>query len=157
MKFAIVIGCLALVACGERYQYVERNGASLRIDSAGHVSVLKVTNGATEWVALPTKEEAAIASEKRRAHCVESTLPSDEAGLVVFTANNESGGLTVTNKGNWCVREIRFQDGLVAQPSDGQACPGRTTEFMFADARYPNRNTLTTQAVVGTPGDCATF
>lgn len=171
MKFAIAIGCLVLVACGPKYQYVQRDGATLRIDDKGHVAVLRVQSGTSEWVAIKTAQEIKADTEKERARCAERTLPP-EAQQAVSLSNGDNGWLQVSNGSAWCVREIRFKDGSVARPRDTSTpeergnwlmrpithtCPGTKLEFEFDAATGKTTDgTVYVKEMVGVPATCPT-
>lgn len=164
MKFAMVVSCLVLVACGEKYQYVQRDGATLRIDDKGHVAVLRVQSGTSEWVAIKTADEVAADAASERTRCAERIVPVAE-GLKITPEPN--GLLSVYNGTDWKIRELRFDDGSVARIYDDSsseahssfyatpthAGPGTVVPFAFASDTHG----LTASMMVGVPATCPTL
>lgn len=123
MRRWIAIATLVIVsACGDQYQYVQRNGEPIRIDKrSGRMAVMRrAPDGTVTWMEL--KNSADVAREKKIAaaeaaaqatRCRRGELPKSETDRITVSPGypTTSGGVRyeVANQSAWVVDEIQGQ------------------------------------------------
>lgn len=158
MRFSLLV-VLVLAGCS-RYDYIERNGATLRVDKfSGKIQAMqRSSNGGVVWAAVKTAADV----DEERARCAIRRLPSVEQ-VRVRVRRESNTALMVQNGSGWIVTAITIRlagrDATTTRlwtdghPGPPELHPGMESYFaptpqMTLDAR------LIVQGVFGQPGDC---
>lgn len=157
MRYSLLV-VLVLVGCS-RYDYIERNGATLRVDKlSGKMQAMqRSSNGGVVWTAVKTAADV----DEERTRCAIRRLPSIEQ--VRVRVRNDGNALTVNNRSDWfvttiAVRTARGEASLTRFWDDGHPGPPDlspgTWGYFASTPRTTLPSQLTIDAMYGTPGDC---